>query len=828
MAIQQQTLKKYREDFEPLEGRPRSRYGPKEGWLTFILVLLLVLSVVWSVEIASWVKGLPSITLTALLGVLTGMILAKVKARSALLHLVALVLGYLLLVWQTRELTVSGGLFAKTEDLVSRFRIWVTAAESGGISADPLPFIIIIFTVAWIISYFSSWFVFRSLRLWPVLIPTALALFLNLLYLPEKFLFFFYLYILFALMLAMRVYFLRKQAQWHRDEIPYFKKADASFALIALFLGSAVVLGAWLLPRTDFSPTVMRKTWATLSTPWKSMETELGRVLSFLPAQKPYTIHKFGDAFPFRGASSLGDHVVMRISSNRPSYWKAETFDVYTPKGWLSGDRANLTDEFIPAGGIETYRATRTIDQVIELGVSSDALFAGGTPLYSTVGFDLEIAPPMTFTIDPDDPSLDNGLPEDLLPVAEAIRAEARKGALTFTDAGALQSLPDDTVVNEIVIEGNRVVEVVLSRLPPNPPDITSLRPKSELDPFDDYGAISFVSLASEEALRSAGTDYPSWVTDRYLQLPEDFPERIGNLSRGLTRIRDNPYDQAVAIQNWLRKIMFYSTDIEPPPQDADGVDYFVFTSKRGYSSYFSSSMTVMLRSIGVPARLAVGYSTGGWDDEAQTYVVRSSNAHSWPEVYFPRYGWIPFEPVPINDVFVRGGVIDEGESAGPEEALELLLAGDPPGHREDLSRSPSGGFWGGIPLWGFVLILTVPFSLLVLVVGFLRIWLSRGLSKLDLPSQIYGRMTRLASVGGFGPTPTHTPMEYGLALATEMDVVEGHVEQIVETYAETRYGSRSLSPEEKEALSDSWRSLRRTLLLWALKRRVRHWRFRR
>ncbi len=825
MASASPTLKQFSAEFEAPTGGPASRVGPREGWLTFLLVLFLLLSVVWSVEAADWVKDLPSLTVTVLLGSLAGLALAKVRTRSLFLHPVGLALGFLMLIWQTVGLTADGGPFARGDDLIDRFRVWVTAAESGGISADPLPFVTIVIAVAWLLSYFSSWMVFRSLRLWPILVPTALALFFNLLYLPEKFNFFFYLYILAALLLAMRLHFLKRRRQWQREQVPYFRKASTSFLGAAILLGTVVVLVAWMLPRTDFSPDILRKNWSVLSTPWKSMETELGRVLPFLPAQKPYTIYRFGDAFPFRGASRLGDHIVMMISSSRPAYWKAQTFDVYTHKGWVSGDRTKLTDEFMPEGEVASYSSIRRLDQEIELGISTDVFFAGGIPLFSTASFDIEIAPPKTFTIELDDPSRDSELPEELRPVAEALREEAREGTLTFSGEGALRLLPEDTVVKEIVRENNRAVRIELTRLPPNPPDITSMRPTGDLKPEQSYQAISYVPNASEEALRSAGTDYPSWVTDRYLQLPDDLPSRVRGLSEGLTRNRDNPYDKALAIRRWLRTIPVYSTNIDPPPQDSDGVDYFLFETKKGYSSYFASSMTVMLRSIGIPARLAVGYSTGIWDDEQQVYVVRSSNAHAWPEAYFPDYGWVPFEPVYVLDIFLRGGPTDEeeeGELAGVPRPME---AGDPPGLGEDVGSLSPGGFIGGVPVWGIVLLLAFIATLLLLLVGSVRFWFSRGLSSLNYPSLVYMKMGRLASLGGLGPRPSYTPTEYGEALATEMDVTEGHVEHIAEAYVQSRYNNQPSSREDEESLAEAWRSLRRPMLLWALKRRIFKWR---
>ena len=824
MAIESPALKRVGIEFEELEAGPKSRFSPREGWLTFVLLLFLLFSVVWSVEAADWFKALPALTATALLGALTGLAMAKVRTRSLLLHPLGLVLGYLVLIWQTQGLTAGGEPWGKSEDLISRFRVWVTALDSGGISADPLPFVTIVVALVWIMSYFSSWFVFRSLKLWPVLILTALALFLNLLYLPEKFWFFFYLYILASLLLAMRLHFVRKRWQWNHEQVPYFRKVNASFFLATLSLGLVVILVAWLLPRTDFSPRILKKNWALISTPWKSLEPELGRILTFLPARKPYAIHRFGEAFPFRGTSSLGDNIVMRVSSTRPAYWRAETFDIYTHKGWLTGDRATLTEEFQPEGELASYSLTRTVNQYVELGVSSGALIAGGMPLNSTVAFDVEIAPPKTFTIDLNDSSQDGELPQALMPMASALREEAQKGALTFTSQGSLRLLPQDIEIKEMVREGNRVVKIVLSRPTPNPPDVTALRPKRDLKPFQSYQAVSYVSVAPKEALRSAGTAYPSWVTDRYLQLPEDLPDRIRTLSLELTSNLDNPYDKTVAIRDWLREVPLYSTDIPPPPQDADGVDHFLFTSQKGYSSYFASSMTVMLRSIGIPARLAVGFSTGGWDNEDKVYLVRSSNAHAWPEAYFLDYGWISFEPVPVEATFTRGGFLDD-EELGEARPFEIEGEIVEPGMDDGSGGPAPEGFDLGLPLWGLILILAVLLSLLLLLAGLVRYWFTRNSSLLDYPSWVYGKMGRLASLGGLGPRPSLTPREYTETLAITTDSVEGHIEHIGEAYVQSRYGPQPLSRNDEEDLARAWRSLRRPLLFWAVKRRLLIWR---
>ena len=110
-----------------------------------------------------------------------------------------------------------------------------------------------------------------------------------------------------------------------------------------------------------------------------------------------------------------------------------------------------------------------------------------------------------------------------------------------------------------------------------------------------------------------------------------------------------------------------YSLTVDPPPYDADGVDFFLFEQRRGYSEYFASAMAVLLRSVGVPARVAAGYTTGDPTEVENVYVVADSHSHGWVEVYFPGYGWIPFEPTPgaeLPVVMMPGGLPRE-EFAG-------------------------------------------------------------------------------------------------------------------------------------------------------------------
>lgn len=143
------------------------------------------------------------------------------------------------------------------------------------------------------------------------------------------------------------------------------------------------------------------------------------------------------------------------------------------------------------------------------------------------------------------------------------------------------------------------------------------------------------------------------------LQVPSSLPKRVRQLASRLTKNKTTTYDRVKAIQNYLLMdphLQYSKVDTPTTPKNRDYVDYFLFTSHVGYCDNFSSAMVIMLRTIGIPARWAKGFNSGTQTDSTSggrgIYTITNANAHSWPEVYFGEYGWLPFEPTPgfVND----------------------------------------------------------------------------------------------------------------------------------------------------------------------------------
>lgn len=142
-------------------------------------------------------------------------------------------------------------------------------------------------------------------------------------------------------------------------------------------------------------------------------------------------------------------------------------------------------------------------------------------------------------------------------------------------------------------------------------------------------------------------------ISSSYLRLPSSLPQRVRTLAKRITADAKTPYEKVIAIQTYLRsdpRFTYSKTDAQQTPANRDYVDYFLFDSPIGYCDNFSSAMVVLCRSINLPARWAKGFNTGtfeGGSGANKQYIIRNSNAHSWPEIYFNNLGWVPFEPTP-------------------------------------------------------------------------------------------------------------------------------------------------------------------------------------
>ena len=162
------------------------------------------------------------------------------------------------------------------------------------------------------------------------------------------------------------------------------------------------------------------------------------------------------------------------------------------------------------------------------------------------------------------------------------------------------------------------------------------------------YTVESQVSAPTATQLRTdASTQTPPSLEEEYSQLPHEYP-RVLALAQSITAHDATTYDKVQSLISWIGSHTRYSLDIPALPAGADTVDEFLFGNRVGFCEQISTSLAVMLRSLGIPAREAVGYVPGGYDPITDLWQVHANDAHAWVQVWFPGYGWQSFDPTAV------------------------------------------------------------------------------------------------------------------------------------------------------------------------------------
>jgi transglutaminase-like putative cysteine protease len=202
--------------------------------------------------------------------------------------------------------------------------------------------------------------------------------------------------------------------------------------------------------------------------------------------------------------------------------------------------------------------------------------------------------------------------------------------------------------------------------IPGNNIDLSGVRAEPGIIAGESYTVQASPPNATISELRSAGTEYPEWITDRYLQVPDTITSRTRALAAEIAAGKDNPYDITVAVTEWLRNNITYADTIPAQPARQDAVDWFLFDLRQGFCNYYATAEVILLRSLGIPARWSIGYAQGEKLTDS-LYIVRQRDALAWPEVYFPEIGWVEFEPTAAQPVITRldGGEINPSDLGG-------------------------------------------------------------------------------------------------------------------------------------------------------------------
>lgn len=833
-----------------------------------LLLLLLGLSGVAAQSLAPTgvdIRLWPIAVAAGLLGIVLGLL----RVPDSVSHLVAIAAGTgnaVILAAIHLPNQLPGVSFIDRLVLVSTdIRDWYLGTGTSD-DTDDMLVIILLRMIVWLISYLAAWSLAR--RNWitvALLLPGGIVAAARIVggeqpgYLLECFL-------VVGVVLLARVTYLRRVESGERQ---IQGRRQGWLSLVTAAVVGVLVVWVGLSTPENFSHDTFAPIASQVSEVYLNAQDEAGdwiaERLDINGSDAPdieefprYTA--FDDAFSIGGELTLTDQpeVLVRTNGEAP-YLTAQSYDLYNGRGWES----TVEDTFNPEGpdGVRyspelTFRANQQVPyspavdnarvpvsmEVISLTPSSKTVFTNGMYLTADERASVRMSwlqlEGERFPLREMDYSL---IPPDLMGiVSQLLRAEeltvAGEAGLMYpssiADRERLEAtraqLADRFIdVTWTVGDDGRVLDMTVTGQVPVYDDNVNVERTEGSGANDPYFVTSLQSGADESDLRAAGVRYPDWVADRYLQLPDTVTARTVELANSIGSGELSPYDQAKAIERYLRGHITYDLEVGLPPSGTDIVDYVLFEQPRGYCEHYATAMTVMLRILGIPARTVVGYFPADYDEEFGGYLYRQENAHAWTEAFFPGYGWIRFEPTSaqpessLNDDLdernVPPAVTPTVEVSTPEATPPAATPSSddvevPPMANTVPEWSENDG--GGSNWWGLAAGTAV-----VALAGLGGWWYLTSTPNKD-SRRLFAALLRWGRAGGVPGDATVTPREYARILARRYPGVARDANEIVDIYEQDRYGGRPPEPSRLERAAGAIGHLRREVLRGFFRRR--------
>ena len=668
---------------------------------------------------------------------------------------------------------------ARAYFLLDQWGDWFQAILAGRPVSLNTVFLLNMAWLLWWIAYFGVWTSLRYGQAWSATLTACVVASVNTYYSPESLTAIYVVFLFAALLLLTNAHLTRLQEQWARERVRFSQDMVFDLMRNGLVFSILVVGVAWAVPGLGVLPR-LSLLLEPASQVWETVTNQVGDWNQGVRRQLRPGDSGFDASLSLGGPRNANPQPVMRVETLDGRYWRANIYDSYVDGTWLSTgtDRTRLPalrtfpapDWRLRHSRIQTVTPLRDLGHVV-LGA------ADIRQLSLPVVANYEVWPGTDFP-----------LPE---------------GGLT--EAG-----PEEA---------------------PDRWELQHVRSTARLEPGMEYQLVSALPDVTQWDLAQADARVPSRLDDRYLQLPENLDARIVEMARLVTTGTDNRYARAKAIEAALRGYA-YDESIPSPPPDADPVGWFLFDIQRGYCDYYATAMVLMLRSLGIHARLAAGYAEGIWEPETESFLVTGEDAHTWVEVYFPGLGWIEFEPTAGESELVRApGGAPEPAVLQSRPASEPTRDGppeDPPGQLPEGGLLDDEAFDPG-PAGP---VLTTPYdqarlllpvaagaaALVLLVVLALR---RRRADDASDPlvdhrlNGIYRSLLRWARSLELPVLPTATPMERTGILARHVPAAAAGIRQIGQAYTRLRFAPLrpgQFSTPDETAAERSWREIRAPL----------------
>lgn len=594
-------------------------------WTAAAVLFIAMLVAAGRLLSTNWVPHLDYVWVLASLGVILGLALGKslFSRRVA----VWLAIGYSLFIipWQlSHAIEGATGWGERLASLGGRLIYSLAQLSSRQPVDDFILFLTFVSILFWIISIFSGYALTRHGNILAAVLPGGLAIIILHTYdwaVPER-IWYLGIFLFLSFFLYGRINYINSSRDWKQRRIFITPEANLDISMAVLISAGVLVLLAWTMPLSLSPSPAANRFWNDLVKPWDDLK------------------QRFKDAFAaIQGTTAVGA---------RDFYSDNLALGLGNPLG----DAVLFT--------VQVPEVTQQLPRLYWRGRVYDEYSDGNwkTTAVSIAEFD------------PDEESID--------PARLGFGPQGTFYFTTYiTNQSLLYMLPDPFWISrageyKYFPAGDELVDMVMMRTTRN------------LKAGEMYSTRSRLTNPTVLQLRQAGEDYPEWVTERYLQLPDSFSPRIEDLALEITRGAETPYDEAAAITDYLRQEIGYVERIQAPPPDTDLMEWFLFDTKQGFCNYYATAEVLMLRAVGVPARLAVGYAEGEPNDDRTVYNVLQKDAHAWVEAYFPGIGWVAFEPTVSQSPIIRPEGVAQNDQA--EEGLVPF----PPISGGDLE--PTGG----------------------------------------------------------------------------------------------------------------------------------------
>lgn len=718
-----------------------------EGWFSFFLLALVVYSTIWCVQAVNWVPHLNLLTPLTAIGLLGGTIAAKQRrVPRVLVHVLAAVLGVLLAFWQTNSADYAG----HTSVFLSNIHNWIALAINGGSSSDDSIFLFFILALGFLLAYTSAWLVYRTRSPWLMLLANAVVLLINLSNIDAGYIVFLVVFLVAALLLLLRFNLYESSIRWKRQGLRCSDDLGWEFMQAGALISLAILVFSWLLP-WGYTNVQAAQIWSADNNPWVQAQNLWNRLLAVNGGNIPQNHGNFTNLLTLGGNPNLTNTPVFHVkTTDGTQYLVSLTYDQYDGlHSWYNSPQSTIPNK----AGTISYDASRALRQVSQT---------------------ITVANP----------------PGEQLPYL----------------FGASQ-----------IVSSNQGAHLVQNRS--DGQVIAWLRDNGKLAAGDVYTVVSYVSNADIQTLKTvplpkdAPTLPPSFdgqvpptyydpnIVTTYTKLPNGLSDDIRQLAQQITTREPTMYEKVVALESYLRAHYTYDSTITSPPAGVEATSWFLFQSHRGFCNYFAGAMALMARELGIPARVAAGYTNGKFNTKTDLWDVNGVDAHAWTQIYFAGYGWVNFEPSATFSTFARPQVANTGTpgvdpgSAGPTNPTKSRLkdledAGAPGSSTGDSTTSGTDQLRMDV---GIVLLVLVAFILGGLC--YFSFWWRRLFRGMSLPSQIYGRVTVLAAWAGISNRRSQTPREYMQALSVVAPADAVTFERLGDIYARERWAN----PESSE-----------------------------